>query len=272
LIRSEVIAERVERALIKANTEMNPEILSLLESYEGPFSDTLKENASIARKTGLPICQDTGFVEFFIFLGNEVRLEEPVDRILDSVVRKVYSERPYRYSMVRDPLFERENTGDNTPSICHISPVIGRTLEIRFLVKGGGSENLSRLFMLSPTATPDEIAETIVNSIREGGARGCPPLKIGIGIGGSSEKAMLLAKFALTREFGERNERDSYAALEERILREVNDLKFGYQGLGKGITAYSVHIETFPTHIAVLPVGLAVDCYISRRGRVTIEG
>lgn len=271
VIPTDKIKKKLGEVIANANVELDPQILFYLNDYEGPFSQVLKENAKKAKETGLPVCQDTGFIEFFVFMGNEVLLEEPIDEILNSVVRKVYSEKPFRYSIVSDPLLNRKNTGDNTPAVCHLIPVRGSKLEIRFLIKGGGSENLSRLFMLNPTATVEDVVKTVVDSIRESGARGCPPLKLGIGIGGSSDKAMMLSKLALTRSFDEKNADPGYADLEERILREVNELKIGYQGLGVGISAYSVHIETFPTHIAILPVGLTLDCYITRRGRITLE-
>jgi len=271
LISAERIIRSLEEAISKANTEMDQKIVELLDLYDGPFSNVLRENAVVAKDSGLPICQDTGFLEFFVFQGNEVALEEPMIETLNSAVKNVYTDSPFRYSIVSDPLLKRKNTGDNTPVICHLFPTRGDKLEIRFLVKGGGSENLSRLFMLNPSATVDELVRTVVESLRESGARGCPPLKVGIGIGGSSDKAMVLAKLALTRSFDEKHQDKDYAALEERILREINGLKIGYQGLGTGITAYSVHIETYPTHIATMPVGLATDCYIARKGRVVFE-
>ena len=271
MIRAKRIIASLEEAISKANTEMDQRIVELLNLYEGPFSSVLRENAITAEETGLPICQDTGFLEFFVSQGNEVTLEEPITETLNSAVKKIYVNKPFRCSIVSDPLLKRENTRDNTPVICHLFPVRGDKLEIRFLVKGGGSENLSRLFMLNPTATKDDLVKIVVTSLGESAARGCPPLKVGIGIGGSSDKAMVLAKFALTRSFDDRHHDEDYAALEERILREINSLKIGYQGLGRGITAYSVHIETYPSHIAILPVGLATDCYIARKGRVVLE-
>lgn len=271
MISAKRIIGNLEEAISRANSEMDPKIVELLDLYDGPFSSVLRENAAMAKNSGLPICQDTGFLEFFVFQGNEVALEEPIIETLNSAVKNVYTDSPFRYSIVSDPLLNRKNTGDNTPVICHLFPIRGDELEIRFLVKGGGSENLSRLFMLNPSATVDELVHTVVESLRESAARGCPPLKVGIGIGGSSDKAMVLAKLALTRSFDEKHPDKDYAALEERILREVNDLEIGYQGLGTGITAYSVHIETYPTHIAIMPVGLATDCYIARKGRVIFE-
>jgi fumarate hydratase subunit alpha len=271
LIKASSIAGKVETALVKANTIMDDKIKSSLKLYTGPFSSILNENSLLAEKLKLPLCQDTGFIEFFVFIGQEVSLEEPLSDTLDTAVRRAYSKNPYRYSIVKDPLIHRENTGDNTPSVVHTFMVSGRELEIRFLVKGGGSENLSRLFMLNPTTSQEEFIETIANSISEGGARGCPPLRVGIGIGGSSEKSMLLAKLALTRELDSKNPDVDYALLEKKLLNKFNSLHIGYQGLGEGMTAYSVSIETAPCHIAILPVSLAVDCYLCRKGVVTFE-
>ncbi|PIJ63309.1 fumarate hydratase [Mesotoga sp. H07.pep.5.3] len=271
MIDENTIVNRIEEALVKANTILDNRARAFLNDYTGPFSAILRENAVISEESGLPLCQDTGFIEFFVFMGHEVILERPISEILDRAVRNVYSSNPYRYSVVADPFHHRENTGDNTPSVVHTFIQTGKRLEIRFLVKGGGSENLSRLFMLNPTITQQELVDTIVHSVLENGARGCPPLKIGIGIGGSSEKSMILSKLALTREINAANPDPYYAMLEERLLREINNLGIGFQGLGKGITAYSVSIETAPTHIATLPVSLAVDCYLCRRGVVVFE-
>lgn len=271
MIAAKEIIIRLGEEVSTANTEMDPYIVEQLDLYQGPFSEVLKKNVTISRRTGLPICQDTGFLEFFVFQGNEVTLEEPIIETLNSTIREIYKARPFRYSIVSDTLLRRENTYDNTPVVCHIFPVKGAKLEIRFLVKGGGSENLSRLFMMNPSSGVDDVVQIIVDSLKESAARGCPPLKVGIGIGGSSDKVMVLAKLALTRSFNEKHPDSEYAALEDRILAEINDLKIGYQGLGKGITAYSVHIETYPSHIAIMPVGLAVDCYIARKGRVVLE-
>ncbi len=271
MIKASSIAGNVESALVKANKVMDGKIKSALELYNGPFSSVLNENSVLAEELGLPLCQDTGFIEFFVFIGQRVSLEEPISDTLDMAVRRAYSTNPFRYSIVKDPLIHRENTGDNTPSVVHTFMVSGKELEIRFLVKGGGSENLSRLFMLNPTTSQEEFIETIANSVSEGGARGCPPLRIGIGIGGSSEKSMLLAKLALTRELDSKNPEVDYAFLEEKLLNKINSLHIGYQGLREGMTAYSVTIETAPCHIAILPVSLAVDCYLGRRGVVTFE-
>jgi len=243
LIKASSITGNVESTLVKTNTVMDDKVKSALELYNGPFSSVLNENSVLAEELKLPLCQDTGFIEFFVFIGKEVSLEEPISDTLDMAVRRAYSTNPYRYSIVKEPLINRENTGDNTPSVVHTFMVSGKELEICFLVRGGGSENLSRLFMLNPTTSQEEFIVTIVNSVSEGGARGCPPLRIGIGIGGSSEKSMLLAKLALTRELDSKNPDVSYAFLEEKLLNKISSLHIGYQGLGEVMTAYLVSMR-----------------------------
>ncbi len=271
MIKNEKIKSLIKEELIRANTRFDPDALKFLEKYEGPFAEFLKENAKTAGRNGLPLCQDTGMVEFFVFMGHKICLSDPIEKILEESVREVYTRQPYRYSTVEDPLFKRKNRRNNTPPICHIFQTEGTGLEVRFLTKGGGSENLSRLFMPNPSEGPDTVKKLIVDHIRENGARGCPPLNIGIGIGGSSDKAIVLSKLALTVPFGDRNPNPEYARLETELLEELNSLHIGYQGLGKGVTAYSVHAKEFPTHIATLPVAVSVDCYLSRKGRIVFE-
>ncbi|AKI97596.1 fumarate hydratase [Kosmotoga pacifica] len=271
MLRESEIKNKLKQAIKRANILINKDVEKYVMNYDGPFSEVIFENIETSRNTGLPLCQDTGILEFFVFMGHEVSVEKPVCDILNRAVREVYTSEPYRCSVVSDPLFGRNNTGDNTPVICHVFQVTGKELEIRFIVKGGGSENLSALFMMRPSAGSEELKTLVVEHIRKLGANACPPLNIGIGIGGTAEKATLLSKLALTRPFGFRNPDERYAALEKEILESINDLKIGFQGLGKGITAYAVNIEQYPTHIATLPVALAVDCYLSRRGRIIIE-
>ncbi|AEH50502.1 fumarate hydratase [Pseudothermotoga thermarum] len=264
----EILKKKLYFELVRANTNVDNIVLQHLESYDGPFADVLKKNVFVARETGLPLCQDTGMVEFFVFFGPNVFLQDIV-ALLNQVVREVYLENPFRYGVVRDPLFKRQNTGDNTPCIVHLIQWEKQSMQVRFLIKGGGSENLSRLFMLSPSADKNELVEKIVQHIAENGWNACPPLKIGIGIGGSAEEAVLLSKIALTRDGSSQDEQ--YAQLEREIFEKVNDLCIGYQGLGKGISCYSVNIEYAPTHIATLPVAISVDCYLCRKGILDVE-
>jgi len=267
----ENLKEMIKQAIINANTQISEEIKPFIDQYNGPFSNVIKDNYRISRSTGLPLCQDTGMVEFFCFLGVNFHLKRPLQVILDEAVSEVYSVSPYRYSTVDDPLFGRKNRLDNTPAVVHIICCAGGRLDIRFLIKGGGSENLSRLFMLSPSAAKEDVANRVVEHIAESGARSCPPLKVGIGLGGTSEKAMVLSKLALTSSIYKHHQDPHYASLEEEIKERINSLNIGFQGLGSSITCYSTHILTHPTHIATLPLAVSVDCYLCRTGSVTFE-
>ena len=257
--------------LKRKNIIMNEGVKKYIQEYGGPFHDFLKENIEIAQKENLPICQDTGLIEFFVFLPYNVCLDQPIQNFLDLIVSQTYLENDFRFSSVIEPIGNRKNANDNSPAIVHIIQTNDSKIEIKFLVKGGGSENLSALFMMKPSSSEDEIMDKIVSYVEENGARGCPPLNIGVGMGGSSEKATLLSKLALLDPFEKRNDKRIYRNMENQLLERINKLNIGFQGLGEGITAYSVHIKEHPTHIATLPLALAFDCYISRRGVVQIE-
>lgn len=265
------IKEKIKCSIINANSRINKEIKPFIDNYSGPFSNVLQDNYHVSSSKGLPLCQDTGMVEFFCFLGTNFPLKKPLQDVLDEAVSEVYKNFPFRYSTVDDPLFKRKNRMDNTPAIVHVHMIEGRGLEIKFLIKGGGSENLSRLYMMTPSASKEEVVEQIVSHIEETGARACPPLKVGIGLGGTSEKAMLLSKLALTSSNSKHHDDPRYANLEEEINNRINKLNIGFQGLREGISCYSVHILTHPTHIATLPLAISVDCYLCRTGGVFFE-
>ena len=271
MITKNIIIEKISTLLEKNNYLINSEVKPFIDDYSGPFSQALKKNYVYAQNDKLPLCQDTGMIEFFVFLGNKVELEESLETTLNEAVKRVYVNNPFRFSIVEDPLFERINTKNNTPCIVHLFSTGGNTLEIRALVKGGGSENLSRLFMLKPSSSVQDLKDIVITHIKENGMKACPPLHVGIGIGGSSDKALVLSKLALTKSFYEKNLNEKYSKLEEELKEEINRLKIGFQGLKEGISAYSVHIEAFPTHIATLPVGISVDCYLCRKGVVKFE-
>ncbi len=264
----EKLKDSLRKELVKANTHVDDLIWKNLLSYDGPFAEFLRKNVEVAKRTGLPLCQDTGMVEFFVFVPPNVVLRD-LTSTLNEIVREVYSSNPFRYGVVSDPLFKRQNTKDNTPAIIHIIQWELESMQIRFLVKGGGSENLSRLFMFVPTSGKQIIVDKVVQHIAENGWNACPPLKIGIGIGGSSEQAMLLSKVALTED--KPSQEEKYAELEREIFEKINQLHIGYQGLGHGITCYAVRVLHAPTHIATLPVGVSVDCYLCRRGIIDVE-
>jgi len=267
----ERIKDRIKQELVRVNTTLNPECEKIVRDYKGLFSDVIQENIDVASETGMPLCQDTGVVEFFCFKGADFHLAGPLERILSRAVKEVYAENPFRLSTVSDPLFERKNRMDNSPPMVHIFEKPGNTLEIRYMLKGGGSENLSRLMMMKPTATPDQIKTSVIHHIKEHGAKACPPLKVGIGIGGASEQALILSKLALTEEMETHHQDKRYRELETSIYKGINELEIGFQGLGDGISAYNVRIIDLPVHIATLPVGISVDCYLCRSGRVSFE-
>lgn len=265
------ITEMLKEELVKANIEINPEVLKVLKYYSSNESiKLLLKNAEIAANKNLPLCQDTGIVEFFVELGSEVVISENIESVLNRVVSEVYEQNYFRYSLVSDPLFERKNTFSNTPCVVNIEHVPGKELKIAFLIKGGGSENLTTLKMFEPSVSQEDIIEFVVEHISNHGAKACPPLQIGIGIGGTAEKALTLSKKALLRSFNERNENTLYKDLEIQLLEKLNKLKIGFQGLGIGPSVLSVNIEYFPTHIATLPVALSVNCYLCRKGVIKL--
>lgn len=263
--------EAIEYELKRANNVASDTVSKCVESYHGIFSEVLKENINISKNMEMPLCQDTGIVEFFVFRGRNVRTDFSITEILEECVRNVYASNPYRYSTVEDPLFSRINSGNNLPPVIHFFEADGEKIEIRFLIKGGGSENLSFLKMMNPSSSEEEIIDEVVSHIRSKGAKSCPPLHIGVGLGGTSDKAMLLAKLALTEKPDSHNNDGAYALLEKKMTDRLNKLNIGFQGLGKGITVYSVHVKPYPTHIATLPLAIAVDCYLCRKGCVEFE-
>jgi len=226
---------------------------------------TLLENASIARSERIPLCQDCGATVVFLEVGQDVHISGgDIDEAVNEGVRRAYIEGYLRKSMVVKPFSARNNTGDNTPAIIHTAIVPGERLKITVLPKGGGSENMTRLEMLLPAAGRRGIIDFVVQTVDEASSKPCPPLIVGVGIGGTADKAMLLAKHALIRPVGEANPDPETARLEEEILQSINKLGIGPMGYGGKITALAVHIETFPTHITSLPVAVNLQCHSAR--------
>jgi fumarate hydratase subunit alpha len=225
------------------------------------------ENAEIAEKEQLALCQDTGFAVCFVELGDEVSIEggHLVDAINEGV-REGYREGYLRKSICH-PL-TRKNTGDNTPAIVHVDLVHGDSLKILVAPKGAGSENMSRVTMLKPADGVEGIKRLVIERVRESGANPCPPIVVGVGIGGTMEKAALIAKKAMLRPIGSVNPDPDLAALEEELLSSINDLGIGPQGLGGRTTALAVHIAVFPCHIASLPVAVNINCHASRHKEI----
>ncbi len=231
--------------------------------------ELLKENARIAREEHIPICQDTGIAVFFVEIGQDLRIKNGfiVDAINEGV-RKGYKEGYLRKSVV-DPI-TRKNTGDNTPAIIYTELVPGDKLKISFLPKGAGSENMSVIRMMRPTEGVEGIRNFVLECAQKAGANPCPPVVIGVGIGGSFEKAALLAKKSLLRPVGSPNPKLELASLEETLLKAVNRTGIGPEGFGGKVTAMAVHIESFPCHIASLPVAVNINCHAARHKTIIL--
>jgi fumarate hydratase subunit alpha len=231
--------------------------------------ELLKENARIAKEEHIPICQDTGIAVFFVEIGQDLRIKNGfiVDAINEGV-RKGYKEGYLRKSVV-DPI-TRKNTGDNTPAIIYTELVPGDKLKISFMPKGAGSENMSVIRMLRPTEGVEGIRNFVLECVQKAGANPCPPVVIGVGIGGSFDKAALLAKKALLRPVGSPNPKLELARLEETLLKAVNKTGIGPEGFGGMVTAMAVHIESFPCHIASLPVAVNINCHAARHKTIIL--
>ncbi len=246
-----------------------------LEGEESPTGrrilEQILENADIARNKQVPLCQDTGYAVFFVELGRDVALkgEGTLQDAIDRGVAEGYTSGFLRKSIVRDPL-GRVNTGDNTPAMVHLTQVPGDKLKITFTAKGGGSENMSRQAMLKPADGVEGVKQFVIDAVRRAGANPCPPVIVGVGIGGTFEKSAWLAKKSLLRELGSRHPDKFYADLEEELLELVNRTGVGPQGLGGTITALDVLIEVYPCHIASLPVALNMQCHSARHQSITL--
>ncbi len=268
-ISPQEVSQRVATAVIEACRILPSEVLETFEKARqkeiSPLGcrvfDILLENAEIAAEKGLPLCQDTGIAVIFVELGEEVRVKKLIEAINEGVARG-YQEGFLRKS-VADPL-TRENTGTNTPAVIHLDIVSGDRLRLAIMPKGCGSENMSRLAMLPPAAGKEGIKKFILETVAQAGPNPCPPIIVGVGIGGTFEKAALLAKKALLRPLGISSPREDVAKLEKELLEEINRLGIGPLGFGGCTTALAVHIETFPTHIASLPVAVNIQCHAAR--------
>ncbi len=255
------LEEDVKKALNRAcKTESSPIGISVLEQLE--------ENLEIAEKEMIPICQDTGMAVIFLGIGQDVHLiDGDLSEAVNEGVRQGYEEGFLRKSVVNDPL-ERVNTGDNTPAIIHMEIVPGDKVKISLSPKGFGSENMSRIFMLKPSDGLEGVKKSVLRAVGEAGPNACPPFVVGVGIGGDFEKAAILSKKALMRELGAGSEskyrQDYVDDLEEELLKEANELGLGPAGLGGKNTVLAVNIETYPTHIAGLPVAVNICCHVDR--------
>lgn len=270
-INTSLIEETIYRMALKAGTNLTPSCLEAMnfacETESGEAArfalETLVDNAHVAITEKLPVCQDTGLAVVLLEIGQEVYLEgQPLKDAVNSGVRRAYADGYFRKS-VCDPI-TRKNTGDNTPAVVHTEIVAGDKIQITFLPKGFGSENMSRLFMLKPAQGVEGIIDAVVETVRLAGSRPCPPVYVGVGIGGTFDVCAYLAKKALTRNVGTLNPREDIADIEREALRKINALKIGCQGFHGDVTALGVACEWAPTHIAGLPVAVNVQCHCVR--------
>lgn len=277
-IAVERITEEVARLCIQANRVLPKDLeYCIAQSADEetspigrPILEDLCSNLQAARDLNLPICQDTGAAVIFAQIGQEVHLTGgSFEEAVHEGVRRGYKEGLLRCSMVADPL-RRVNTGDNTPAILHTRIVPGDKVDLLVAPKGFGSENMSRIRMFTPSATEEDIIDFVVQTAKTAGSNPCPPMVLGVGIGGDFELCALLAKKALCRPVSEPNSDPFYADLERRMLQKVNELNIGPQGFGGKTTAFSVAVEWYPTHIAGLPVAVNVGCHVTRHASVTI--
>jgi len=255
-----VLEERYKLALRLEESELGREALSIL-----------LENARIAGERGIPVCQDTGVAVFYVRLGQEVVVEGGgLVEAINRGVARAYSEAYLRKSIVSDPLYDRRNTGDNTPAIIHVEPIPGSELRMGFMPKGAGAENMSRVEMLKPADGLEGLKRFVLEVVERAGANACPPLVIGVGVGGTLDTVGWLAKKALFREWGRRHPDERYARLEEELLEEVNALGIGPQGFGGRLTALDVRIEHAPCHMASLPAAVNLNCHVHRVGWISL--
>ncbi len=278
VINSAEISKIVRDMCIKANCHITPSVKAALENalineeseVGKSVLQNLVKNAEIADKKEVPICQDTGMAVFFVEVGQDVLIEgENLEKAIETGVRSGYTEGYLRKSIVLDPL-NRVNTKDNTPPIIHYSFADGDKIKITFAPKGFGSENKSAIKMLNPSDGVDGVIDFVLETVEKAGANPCPPMVVGVGVGGTFEKAAQLAKFALTRDVGVHNQNKYYADLEKILLEKINKLGIGPQGFGGTTTALGVNIEYFPTHIAGLPVAVNINCHATRHETVII--
>ncbi len=273
------ITEAVRQLCMEVNYDLPADVESALQDglgkEESPFGkyclEQIINNCHLARENKQAMCQDTGIAVVYLYVGQDVHIVG--GSLTDAVnegVRQGYEDGYLRKSVVMEPLFGRDNTGDNTPAVIHTEIVPGEELRIMVVPKGAGSENMGAIKMLKPADGLDGAKQFILDAVRNAGGNPCPPIVVGIGVGGTMEKAPMLAKQALTREIGSRNANPLYAKLEAELLEAINNMGIGPQGLGGRVTALAVHIEYYPTHIAMLPVAVNINCHAARHKELVL--
>ena len=278
VIRTDVIIENIKEMCIEAThfltEDMNQVFEEAVAAEESPLGkqvlNQLQENLQIAKTDMIPICQDTGMAVIFIKVGQDVHIEGgSLTDAINEGVRRGYIDGLLRKSVVSDPIY-RENTKDNTPAVIHYEIVDGDTIDITVAPKGFGSENMSRVFMLKPADGIEGVKEAILTAVRDAGPNACPPMVVGVGIGGTFEKCAWMAKKALTRPVDEHSPVPYIREMEEELLHRINKTGIGPGGLGGSTTAFAVNINTYPTHIAGLPVAVNICCHVNRHAVRTI--
>lgn len=271
-INTDIIVDVVKEMCIKANIfladDMEKRLRKAAKEEDGKLGkqimDQLIKNLEISGKENIPICQDTGMAVFFVNVGQDLHIEgSSLTDAINEGVRKGYEEGYLRKSVVKDPLV-RENTKDNTPAIIHYDIVPGDKLEITIAPKGFGSENMSRIFMLKPSDGEEGVKKSVIEAVKDAGPNACPPVVVGVGLGGDFELAAKMAKKALTREAGSHSPLEHIKRIEKELLEEINNTGIGPGGLGGRTTALAVNIETYPTHIAGMPLAVNMCCHVNR--------
>lgn len=278
-IKADEVTAAVKKLFMDCNYFIGSDIMNALETAckneQSPVGKSVLsqiiENDKIAAKEEIPLCQDTGMAVLFVEYGDKVVIEDgSFDEAVNEGVRQAYEEGCLRKSVVADPVFDRVNTRDNTPAIIHTKIVSGNTIKITAGGKGFGSENMSAIRMLTPSYGVEGVKQFILDTVFKAGPNPCPPIVVGVGIGGTFERAAQLAKKATFRPIDTKNEDERYADLEDELLAEINKMGFGPAGLGGNTTAIGVNIETSPTHIAGMPVAVNICCHAARHATTTI--
>ena len=278
VVPADEISGAVEKLFVKANYTLTSDVTECIEcaakKERNPLAKQvlarLCDNIEAAKEIDVPVCQDTGMAVVFVYVGDRVFVDGNIIDAVNEGVRRAYVDGALRLSVVRDPLYDRVNTNDNTPAIVHLRVTKGDSIRIVALPKGFGSENMSALKMFTPSATEDDIVKFVVDTVVRAGSNPCPPICVGVGIGGDFEQCASLAKECFTRPLDDVNPDERYASLEKRLLDEINETDIGPQGFSGDTTALSVKIMSAPTHIAGLPVAVNINCHVIRHAEATI--
>ncbi|MBR5539737.1 MAG: fumarate hydratase [Clostridia bacterium] len=272
------IEDAVARLFTDANYTLTKDVTDCiscaLEKERVPIAkkvlSRILDNVDAAKEISVPVCQDTGMAVVFAYVGDRVFVDGNIEEAINKGVRRAYVDGALRLSVVRDPLYDRVNTNDNTPAIIHIRIVKGENIRIVALPKGFGSENMSALKMFTPSATEEDVINFVTDTVVKAGSNPCPPIVVGVGIGGDFEQCAILAKECFCRPIDDENPSEKYAALEKKLLEKINLLNIGPQGFSGDTTALAVKVSAAPTHIAGLPVAVNINCHVIRHAETTI--